>query len=351
MGILSPGRTTSDGCPTRRLATVLLVRSPLLNTWSGALRPCLWLLFVTMMTSGCQRAGDDSREGLSVALSPRAIQEAKSLFLPTQDISRILARASACPRGARLTSASGTLIAADISCETVDTPGIRGTLRDQNGEMSIVGMHLDTLTITRMSGEPRLFESEGAELAGFRGAGAIAVWRWWSAPSALRRLISTQDVEDAALLILDGRSSGVVYPGENTPTLAIMLGTRAAVEPSRLREVVEQLASRLGVSVADHDIDGGPGFCLDGQGLLPGFAPCVVHRDGSMVVVAFNRETLLRSLADLGPPGPPVLDFNVNDMVDADRKIEGLTLLERWSFDRLTLTPQGPHAATLTVKP
>ncbi|HEY1099453.1 MAG TPA: hypothetical protein VGF99_11015, partial [Myxococcota bacterium] len=268
-------------------------------------------------------------------LSKQAVAEASALVVRTYELGALLDAAAACADGVVLRGPDGSLRHAAVTCSAV-AAGVHGTLRDEAGVIAIDGDALATAAVTRVSGAPRLFESSG-DVAGFGGHGALVSWRWWSPAEALRALSPTPH---PALLLLDGRTSGVVYAGSAVPLPAVFVGLRTAAPPELLRQQVGGIATRLGTDVEARTVAGLDALCLDGTGLLPEFEPCFARHAGlGGVVVGFNEATLARALADIAPAGPPSLRVDMEAVSAADGALPGFT---PWPMRSVAFVGAGP---------
>jgi hypothetical protein len=309
-----------------------------------------WLTLVAIVAvAGC-KAAPDVPMGLHVVLSKDAIASLETLLLPTVELERFKDGLRLCAKqGATLHGDDGGLLKASVRCDSPTTApqqAVEGTLRDAAGVLGIHGATTD-LTVSRQSGARRVFGSDG-DVAGFGGAGAVLAWRWFSPAEALRSLPGVKDSQHPALMLLDGRTSGVLFPG-NILAPVLFIGLRGPTGASAVRHGVRAMAERMGTEVVARNVAGFDALCTDGVGLLEGFSPCAVYLDElGGVVVGFNEEALVRALGQRVGPGPPEAVFDFGVMAESDSSIEGV---RKWAFSRIRVRSTSPDAISVRVEP
>ena len=310
-----------------------------------------WWLSLLVLATGCQ-ATPDVPNGLSLTLSKDAIAALDTLLLPTVDLQRFLGGLRPCSAGAVLQSDDGGVLQASVRCLSIPndkptTKAIEGTLRDEAGVIAIRGETIDETLVERQTGPRRIFSTDG-DVAGLNGAGAVLAWRWSSPSDALRSLPGIKDSQHPALMLLDGRTSGALFPGTVLAPV-VFFGLHGPTGAAALRHGVQAMAERLGTEVVAKKVAGMDALCTNGIGLLEGFSPCAAYvEDLAGVAVGFNEEALVRALAGRAGPGPSEVVFDFGAMVDSDLSIEGV---KKWPFSRIRIQPRSADAVSIRIEP
>jgi hypothetical protein len=273
--------------------------------------------------------------GLQLHVSSSAASTLAAAVAPNTPLSRLITEAAACAQGAVVASASGSLLDASVRCETVAVEGVHGTLHDDKGVVAIDGDGR-RLSLATREGARRLFDVASGDVLGFFDTAAAIEWRWRSDPATM-----TLEGLNLPTLLLDGRTSGVVYPGA-LPSIALFIGLRT-MNDVVIDRVEQELAGRLGSAVQHRQVAGLPADCIDGTGLLEGFHPCLVRlQERNGVVVAMNEATMVRALPSLAAAPGPSAAIHLKSMTDVDKT-------HPWPINTMALSPSA-SGVTLELK-
>lgn len=303
-----------------------------------------WLIVAGLLAAACTPAVE-APPGLELRMSRQAVAASAALVVHTYELSKLFEAATPCADGVIVSNPDGSLLGARVTCAAV-AAGVHGTFRDDAGVIAIDGDTPDALSLKRVTGPTRVFESDGA-VAGFVGTGAILHWRWSSSAEALRSLVGASH---PALMLLDGRTSGVVYPHAAVPQIGLFVGLRTPIGADTLRQQVQAVAGRLGAEVEERTVATLPALCIDATGLLETFAPCVVSHEGlGGLVVGFNEATLVKALADVSSASSPsTLRVDFAAIAAADSGIDGNVA---WPISNVELRPgAAPNTVVMAAK-